>query len=134
MRCFIGPFFCILTMMYDKRKHHWTLPRVETDKEIWKSTNGYYQKHQCPIQKFLDTLDHKLTFSGIATPRKFLTFWHLLATLLILPLYASILYIFDPPKVLQDKLLEEFLRGKLHCQNFTNQDLTFLQLSVIHAT
>ena len=47
---------------------------------------------------------------------------------------ASILHIFDPPKVQQDKRLEEFIRGKIHCQNFINQDLTFLQPSVIHVT
>ena len=69
---------------------------------------------------------------------KFLTFLLLLATVLILhrisSIYASIPCIFDPIKVQWDKQLEEFLRGKIHCQNFINQDLTFLQLSVIHAT
>ena len=33
-----------------------------------------------------------------------------------------------------DKQLEEFLRGEIHCQNFINQDLTFLQPSVIHVS
>ena len=47
---------------------------------------------------------------------------------------TSILYIFDPPKVQQDKHFQEFLRGKIHCQNFINQDLTFLQPSVLHVT
>ena len=47
---------------------------------------------------------------------------------------ASIPCIFNPPKVQQDKRLEEFLRGEIHCQNFINQDLSFLQLSVIHVT
>ena len=37
------------------------------------------------------------------------------------------------PKVKHDRELEEFLRGEIHCQNFINQDLTFLQLSIIHA-
>ena len=49
-------------------------------------------------------------------------------------MYASILHIFDPPKVQQDKQLEEFLRGKICCQNFINQDLTFLQPLVIQVT
>ena len=49
-------------------------------------------------------------------------------------MYASILYIFNPPKVQQDKQLEEFLRGKIHCQNFINQDLTFLQPPVTYVT
>ena len=43
-----------------------------------------------------------------------------------------LIYIYDLLKVQQDKQLEEFLRGEIHCQNFINQDLTFLQLSVIH--
>ena len=33
-----------------------------------------------------------------------------------------------------DKQLEEFLRGEIHCQNFINQDLTFLHPSVIHVS
>ena len=49
-------------------------------------------------------------------------------------MYASLSHIFDPPKAQQDKLLEEFLRGEICCQNVINQDLTFLQPSVIHAT
>ena len=49
-------------------------------------------------------------------------------------MYANIPCIHDPPKVQQDKQLEEFLRGEIHCQNFINQDLTFLQPSVMHAS
>ena len=51
-----------------------------------------------------------------------------------LPVNTSILYIFDPPKVQQDKCFKEFQRGKIHCQNLINQDLTFLQPSVLHVT
>ena len=49
-------------------------------------------------------------------------------------MYANIPRIYYPPKVQQDKQLEEFLRGEIHCQNSINQDLTFLQPSVIHAS
>ena len=49
-------------------------------------------------------------------------------------MYANIPYTYDPPEVQQDKQLEEFLRGEICCQNFINQDLTFLQPSVIHAS
>ena len=49
-------------------------------------------------------------------------------------MYANIPHIYDPPKVQQDKQLEEFLRGQICCQNFINQDLTFLQSSVIHVS
>ena len=47
-------------------------------------------------------------------------------------MYANISHIYDPPKVQQDKQLEEFLRGEICCQNFIKQYLTFLQPSVIH--
>ena len=51
-----------------------------------------------------------------------------------LPVYVNIPHIHEPPKIQQDKQLEEFLRGEICCQNFINQDLTFLQPSVIHAS
>ena len=67
-----------------------------------------------------------MTFTGNIT--------HITQNFINLPMYASIPHIFNPPKVQQDKQLEEFLRGEICCQNFINQDLTFLQPSVIHAT
>ena len=51
-----------------------------------------------------------------------------------LPVYVNISHIYYPPKVQQNQQLEEFLRGEICCQNFINQDLTFLQPSVIHAS
>ena len=50
---------------------------------------------------------------------------HIIHDFINLPMNASILYVFDPPKVQQDKHFQEFLRGKIHCQNFINQDLNF---------
>ena len=47
---------------------------------------------------------------------------------------TSIPYIFDPPKVQWDKCFQEFLRGEIQCQNFINQDITFLQPSALYAT
>ena len=49
-------------------------------------------------------------------------------------MYANIPCICQPPELQHDKQLKEFLRGEIHCQNFINQDLTFLQHSVIHAS
>ena len=49
-------------------------------------------------------------------------------------MYTSIPFIFEPPKVQQDKQFQKFPRGKICCQNFINQDLTFLQPSVLHLT
>ena len=48
-------------------------------------------------------------------------------------MYANIPRIYDPLQV-QDKQLEEFMRGEICCYNFINPDLTFLQPSVIHAS
>ena len=59
---------------------------------------------------------------------------HIVQDFINLPVDTSILYIFGPPKVQQDKCSQEFLRGKIHCQNFIYQDLTFLQPSVLHVT
>ena len=49
-------------------------------------------------------------------------------------MYANIPLIHDLSKLQEDKQLEKFLRGEICCQNFINQDLTFLQPSVIHAS
>ena len=49
-------------------------------------------------------------------------------------MYANIPHMYDQPKVQLDQQLEEFLKGEIHGQNFINQDLTFLQPSVIHAS
>ena len=49
-------------------------------------------------------------------------------------MHANIPCIYDPLKVQQDKQSEEFLRGEIHCQNFINQVLTFLQPSIIHTS
>ena len=48
-------------------------------------------------------------------------------------MYINIPHVYELPKIQQDQQLEEFLRGKICCQNFINQDMTFLQPSVIHA-
>ena len=60
-----------------------------------------------------------MTFAGNIT--------HIVQDFINFPVNTSIPYIFDPPKVQQDKCFQEFLRGEIHCQNFINQDLTFLQ-------
>ena len=66
------------------------------------------------------------TFTGNIT--------HISQNIINLPVYAYIPCMYDPLKVQQYKQLEEFLRGEICSQNFINQDLTFLQLSVIHAS
>ena len=59
---------------------------------------------------------------------------HISHNFINLPVYANISRIYDLPKVQQDKQLEEFLKGEICYQNFINQDLTFLQPSVIHVS
>ena len=67
-----------------------------------------------------------MTFTGNIT--------HIVQDFINLPVNTSIPYIFDPPKVQQDKCFQEFLRGKIRYQNFIDQDLTFLQPSVLYMT
>ena len=57
---------------------------------------------------------------------------HIVQDFINLPVNTSIPYVFDPPKVQQGKCFHEFQRGRIYCQNFINQDLTFLQPSVLH--
>ena len=47
---------------------------------------------------------------------------------------VNTLHISDAPRLHRDKQLEEFLIGEIHCHNFINQDLTFLQPSTIYKT
>ena len=67
-----------------------------------------------------------MTFAGNIT--------HIVQDFITLPVNTSIQNIFDPPKIQQDKHFQGFLRGEIHCQNFINQDLTFLQPSVLYVT
>ena len=93
-------------------------PNTEVLRHIRPQINFLWNSH-------IHEIPNILTFTGNST--------YITQNFINLPLYASILCIFDPPKVQQDKQLEEFLRGKIRCQKFINQDLTFLQPSVIHA-
>ena len=67
-----------------------------------------------------------MTFAG--------NFTQIVPDFINLPVNTNILHVCDPPNVQQDRRPQEFIRGKIHCQNFINQDLTFLQLSVVHVT
>ena len=67
-----------------------------------------------------------MTFAGNIT--------HTLQDSINLPVNTSIPKQIDPPKIQQDNHFQAFLRGKIPCQNFINQDLTFLQLSLLHVT
>ena len=44
-----------------------------------------------------------------------------------LPVHIQQFRIFNPPQLHKDRRLQEFLQGEMCCQNFINQDLTFLQ-------
>ena len=52
------------------------------------------------------------------------------STLLV---HIHVPWISESPEVKWDRELEEFLRGEQCCQNIINQDLIFLQPSIIHA-
>ena len=74
----------------------------------------------------IDEIHNILTFTGNTT--------YISQNIIKLPVYANIPHIYDPLKVQHDKQLEECLRGEIHCQNFINQDQTFLQPSGIHVS
>ena len=73
----------------------------------------------------IDEIPTTSTFAGNIT--------HISQNIINLPVYVNIPHIYEPPKIQQGKQLEELLRGEICCRNFINQDLTFLQPSVIHA-
>ena len=49
-----------------------------------------------------------------------------------LPVHIQQFRIFSPPQLHKDRRLQEFLQDEISCQNFINQDLTFLQPSQIY--
>ena len=59
---------------------------------------------------------------------------HIIPTFTNLTVTVNTIHISDSPRLHRDKQLEEFLTGKIHCHNFINQDLTFLQPSTIYET
>ena len=59
---------------------------------------------------------------------------HIIPTFPNLPFTVSTLQISEAPILHQDKQLEEFLIREEHSHNFINQDLTFLQPSMVHET
>ena len=59
---------------------------------------------------------------------------HIIPTFTNLPVIVNTLHISDSPRLHRGKQLEEFLTGEIHCHNFINQDLTFLQPSTIYET
>ena len=73
-----------------------------------------------------DQIPNTSTFTGNIT--------YISQNIINLPVCANIPCIYDPPKVQKDKQLEEFLRGEICCQNFINQDLAFLQPSLINVS
>ena len=59
---------------------------------------------------------------------------HPVPNLLNLSVTVSTLHISEAPILYQDQWLQECLFGEESCSNFINQDLTFLQPSVVYET
>ena len=59
---------------------------------------------------------------------------HIIPTFTNLPVTVNTLHISEAPRLYRDKQLEEFFTGEIHCHNFINQDLTFLQPATIYET
>ena len=92
-------------------------PVTEVLRHIRPQINFLWDSH-------IDEIPSIMAFTGNIT--------HIVQDFINLPVNTSIPYIFDPPKIQQDKCFQEFLRGKICCQNFIDQDLTFLQPSLFH--
>ena len=95
------------------------VPVTEVLRHIRPQSNFLWNSH-------IDEIPSIVTFAGNIT--------HIVQDFINLPVNTSILYIFDSAKLQQNKPFQQFLRDKIYCQNFINQDLTFLQLSVLHVT
>ena len=80
-----------------------------------------FLQHNCINKIFII-----VTFTANAT--------HTVHTFTNLPVTVNTLHISDAPRLHRDKQLEVFLIGEIHCHNFINQGLTFLQPSTIYET
>ena len=80
-----------------------------------------FLQHNC-----INEIFNIVTFTANAT--------HIIPTFTNLPVTVNTLHTYYPPRLYRDKQLEEFLKGEIHCPNFRNQDLTFLQPSTIYET
>ena len=65
-----------------------------------------------PWNSHIDEIPSIVTFTCNIT--------HIVQDFINLPVNTSIPHTLDPPKVQQDKQFQEFLRGKICCQNFIN--------------
>ena len=74
--------------------------------------------------KCINEIFNIVTFTANAT--------HIIPPFTNLPVTVNNFHISDPPRLHRDKQLEEFLIGEIHCHNFLNQDLPFLQPSTIY--
>ena len=105
----------------DLETDHQILP--ESPASTTEIIRGIRQQIHFLQNSHIDEIPITSTFTGNIT--------YISQNIINLPVYANIPHIYDPLKIEQDKQLEEFLRGEICCQNFINQDLTFLQPSVI---
>ena len=124
--CFIKPKETPLdsTQSRDQQLNQWILPQTpapDTEVLIFIRPQTNCLWHNC-INKIFNIV----TFTANAT--------HIIPTFTNLPITVNTLHISDPPRLHRDKQLEEFLIGEIHCCNFINQDLTFLQPSTIYET
>ena len=79
-----------------------------------------------PQHNHINRIFNIVTFTANAT--------HIIPTFTNLPVTVNTLHISDPPRLHRDKQLEQFLIEEIHCHNFINQDLTFLQPLTIYET
>ena len=124
--CYIRPKETPLdsTQSRDQQLNQWTLPETfvpDTKVLITIRPQINFLWHNC-----INEIFNIVTFTANAT--------HIIPTFTNLPVTVNTLQISDSPRLHRDKQLEEFLIGEIHCHNFINQDLTFLQPSTIYKT
>ena len=81
-------------------------------------------------QNYFDEIGNTPTYvANVIYPA--LSFLNLSVTVSTLYIH-DIYHIYDAPLLYQDQQLQEFLDDEEHCHNFINQDLTFLQPSMVY--
>ena len=112
------------TQSRDQQLDQQTLPETpapDTEVLITVRPQINFLQHNC-----INDIFNIVTFTANTT--------HIIPKFTNLPVTANTLHVSETPRLYRDKRLEEFLIGEIHCRNFINQDLTFLQPSTIYKT
>ena len=131
---FIGIWFVNLIVRGQREYHHQTLPRAETIL----TNNTHCQKLKLLNWKQFFTSRPQICFQSCSTIEHFPymevftpDICHILPQVSKLHVCIDIIPISDPHQLQRDTQLEEFIQSEIHCRNFINQYLSFLQPSTV---